>query len=328
MENKLRLFFEKYKIVPGQETSRSFLFDCPSCSGKKKLYVQKKDGRSACFKQGNPGQCPAPGSTAAYALSLLTNLSIKQCKEELFGDTPQITEAFDVRLEPEDSAVRSAIEPLKPEHIPADLALPGMAEFEPGLKYLQSRGIDIPIIQKYGIGYSPNMRRVIFPVIMNKKMYGWQGRAIDKVDKAYRMYNLPGEWKAKSLMFYDSIGQSDFAILVEGPVSALKFASVGHFVASMGKEVSRAQLELLSKSGIKRLYLALDRDAFDKNDKIRYSMSALGIECYKIPVPDHRDDFGDCTYEECEDAFKQATKLQDALSTGEWDIKLDTKRLF
>jgi len=328
MENKLRLFFEKYKIVPGQETSRSFLFDCPACSGKKKLYIQKKDGRAACFKQGDPGQCPAPGSTAAYALSLLTNLSIKQCKEELFGDVPQISESLDVKLDISSTAARTELHPLKPEHIPADLALPGMPEFNAGLSYLEGRGIDLATIQKYGIGYSPNMRRVIFPVIMHKKMYGWQGRAIDKVDKAYRMYNLPGEWKARSLMFYDNILQSDFAILAEGPVSALKFAKVGKFVASMGKEVSRAQLELLANSGIKKLYLALDRDAFDKNDKIRYSMSALGVECYKIPVPDHRDDFGDCTYEECVEAFGKSVKLEDALSTGEWDIKLDTKRLF
>jgi hypothetical protein len=329
MENRLKLFFDKYKIVPAQETSRSFLFDCPSCSGKKKLYIQKKDGRSACFKQGNPGQCPAPGSSAPYALSLLTNMGVKQCKDELYGDTPQIYESLDVTIDDLSTspASRAALPPLTPSDIPADLALPGMPEFADGYEYLKGRGLTIDIIKKYGIGYSPAMRRVIFPVVMNGSMFGWQGRAIDPVDKHYRMYNLPGEWKARTLMFYDNIKNADFAILAEGPVSALKFASVGKFVASMGKEVSRAQLDLLVQSGIKKLYLALDRDAFDKNDKIRYSMSAFGVECYRIPVPDHRDDFGDSTYEECAEAFTKAVPLKDALSTGEWNVKLDIKRM-
>ena len=33
-----------------KETSKSFIFNCPLCNGKDKLYVRKNDGRFRCFK--------------------------------------------------------------------------------------------------------------------------------------------------------------------------------------------------------------------------------------------------------------------------------------
>jgi hypothetical protein len=142
-------------------------------------------------------------------------------------------------------------------------------------------------------------------------MYGWQGRAIDK-DNKLKMYNMPGIWQGKTLMFYDNIVNKDFAILAEGPISALKFEKVGNFVASMGKNsITDAKLQLIKQSGIKKLYLALDRDALNLIPEIKNKVDNLrcGIKCSIIEVPPHRDDFGDCTYDECYDAFMNAKEI-------------------
>jgi hypothetical protein len=176
-----------------------------------------------------------------------------------------------------------------------------------GLNYLLGRGLTLDVLKSQGVMYRPTVRMVIFPVIMNNILYGWQGRAIDPVPKERRMDNLPGEWKSRTLMFYPNIVGKDFAIIAEGPVSAMKFAKVGNYTATMGKEISSEQFKLLRESGVKRIYIALDPDAFDKINKIRQTLS--GIDCFLIEVPSHREDFGDCTYDECLLAFNNAPHL-------------------
>lgn len=329
LENIISTFLETHKIKPQQETARSFIFDCPSCGGKKKLYIQKRDGSSVCFKQGNPGMCPRPGTHAPYALSLISGLPYNQVKQFLNGNEVTISDDIDVDFDESknNNKINKELAPIGFDKFPHDISYIGSESFIDGKNYLNSRGITDDMIKKYDIGYSPSMRRVIFWVRRGDKTYGWQGRAIDKVDKEYRMYNLPGEWKSKTLMFENNIINSDFAILAEGAVSALKFELCGNFVASMGKEVSKNQLNRLKELGIKKLYLALDRDAFAKNEQIRYTLSSEGIECFKIEVPPHRDDFGDSTCKECLQAFQSAKKLEDSLSTGDWDIIIEDKNV-
>lgn len=325
LEKTIKGFLDHYKIKPPQENARSYIFDCPSCGGHRKLYIQKEDGRSVCFKNGNPPRCPRAGSSIQYALSILSELSVQQVKDYLFNGNFAISDDFNVKLEDGIEKAKE-LEPVSETDLPVDVLSIGMNGFEDGKKYLNSRGITDDMIKKYQILYSPAMRRVIFTVRMGGNLYGWQGRAIDKVDKNYRMYNLPGPWKAKTLMFYDNIKNKDFAILAEGPVSALKFYRIGNFVASMGKEISKAQLELIVKSGVKKVFLALDRDAFAKNEEVRYYLSNHDIKCFLVEIPEHRDDFGDSTLEECATAFNNAKVLDDALVSGDWDTGFDLNK--
>lgn len=310
MEDKLKQFFDENFLSPANETTRSFIFNCPCCSGKEKLYIEKSSGEAVCFKQGTP-MCPKNRSTAEYALHCLTHIPIKTIRDRLTSKEvviqSDIADFREIIKEKKDSKVKDLLEAgtLEMHFYPMNVE-----SSREGIYYLMKRGITLDMMVKYDMMYSPVFRRAIFPVIMNQKIYGWQGRAIDNVPKGDRMHNMPGPWKALTLMFYDNIVNRDFAILAEGPISALKFEKVGHFVASMGKGVSQTQLDLLRKAGIKKLYLALDRDADDKIEKIVNSMMRDGlkdrIDCYQIPIPKHRGDFGDCTYEECEQAFKDS----------------------
>lgn len=308
MESKVESFVKNHKLEAKGQNARSFIFDCPACGGSKKLYIERQSGRSVCFKSKSE-KCPKQGSNAAYALSLLTGIPIGTVKRELHEFVTQLTDEINVSFE--DDANLQEIE-LKSVGLPPDVTfIEEPASFD-GVNYLEKRGIPLDMQSKYNVMYSPSMRRVIFPVIMHDKLCGWQGRAIDSVDHQYRMYNVPGNWKAHTLMFYENIINKDFAIIAEGPISALKFEKVGNFVASMGKNISNSQIKLLRKAAIKKVYLALDRDAVDKIEDIRYALNNEmdgRLECYTIPIPSNRDDFGDATFDECYEAFKMATKL-------------------
>lgn len=264
---------------------------------------------SVCFKR-KTAKCPRPGSQASYALALISGLHIDEVRREILDFVTQLSD--EIRVDFSDAKTAQEEIPLVPGTLPLDILFMTDPRAKDGAAYLEKRGIPVSVQSQYDTLYSPSMRRVIFPVILGKTLYGWQGRAIDPVDKAHRMHNMEGDWRAKTLMFYNNIVEKEFAIIAEGPVSALKFHSVGNFVASMGKEISKKQMELIRKSGIKKLYLALDRDAVDKLESIRYHMDneLLGtIKCYLIETPPHRDDFGDCTFEECIEAFNCAKPL-------------------
>jgi hypothetical protein len=175
---------------------------------------------------------------------------------------------------------------------------------------LIGRGLSLDLIEKYGITYSPYMRRVLFPVIMNGVLYGWQGRAIDK-DNKLKMYNLGGQWKAKAIMFYDNVKTSDFMVLTEGPMDALKFGKVGGFIATMGKIISKSQIDLIVNSGVKNLYLALDPDAItEMADLVNRILNDANMNIYLARVPDGKKDFGECSYDECVTALTHAEKIR------------------
>jgi len=307
VSEKIEKFFNKYGIEARYETSRSYVFDCPACGGSEKLYVEKATGKTICFK-GEDHSCPKPSDKLEFCMSIVSGLDLDMVKTEFEQGLLQVGDTLDISFDdkPKVADVKT-IEPISPGDLPQDIAPISADISAPGRAYLEGRGITFDMMKKYGIMYAFGARRVIFPVIMDNKIYGYQGRAIDPVDKKDRMRNLPGEWKSKTLMFRDNLVGSEHIIIAEGPISALKFEQVGGFVATMGKLVSLDQMQMIKNSGVKKVYMALDRDAADNTKKLRdYFLIENNMPCYLIEVPDHRDDFGDCTFEECAAAFKDA----------------------
>ncbi len=301
---KLHDFITKHGLQPDAENGRSYIYDCPACGGKKKLYIQKENGRSVCFRK-ETSKCPSMGSLVTYPLHLLTGMDIKDIKSELFL-LEETLSVDDIKIDWDVEADLPVEEQqLEMATLPAGITIITDPNAVEGLKYLHKRGISTDMAKKYSITYSTQMRRVIFPVIMNGVLYGWQGRAIDDVEKHLRMYNLFGPWKTSTLMFYNNIIGKEYAVLAEGAVSALKFELVGGFVASMGKSVSTKQLDLIKKAGVKQLYLALDRDASDLLVTIEKYMNSGDdpVKCYVIETPESKGDFGECSFDECLDAF-------------------------
>lgn len=185
----------------------------------------------------------------------------------------------------------------------------------PAVFYLESRGIPKNIAKKYDIWFNYLNERIVFPIKHEKRCVGWQARAI-KDDTFPKMLNNTGFQRASSVMFIDNVKPNSFVIIAEGPIDAIKFDACGNSVATMGKMISSKQLELILSKNPQRVYLALDDDAAEEMRKLQ---STLKVPVYKIDVPESckqrcnllnkKADFGECTFEECLEAFKNARKL-------------------
>ena len=120
-------------------------------------------------------------------------------------------------------------------------------------------------------------------------------------------------------MMYDH-EKSDFAIVAEGPFDGLKFEKVGSNISTMGKVVTEQQLERIYSYGVSKLFLALDDDAAYEINEI---VQKTHLECFRLNVPEScrarcaamgkKADFGECTYEEAEYAFLNATPMNSTM---------------
>jgi hypothetical protein len=314
MYEKLELFFEKHNVKPKKANARSYIFDCPACGGNEKLYIEKSSGRSICFKH-KTEECPTAKTGIIHTLHLLSEVPHRIIKEEL-SDKIITTQEEVLSLEDEvdleiENQKKKELSPIDVKQLPFDCKPIDWPEAKEGLDYLTGRGLDLETLKRQNVMYSNRYRRVIFPVIMNGEMYGWQGRAVDK-NNPLRMYNLPGEWKTKTLMFFDNLKGSDKAILAEGAISALKFSKVGGFVATMGKVISQKQIDMVLDLGVKKVYLALDPDAINEMEDLTKRLlmqTKYKVECFLIKVPVDKEDFGDCSYDECVNAYQTSIKL-------------------
>lgn len=296
-----------------RENSKSFIFSCPKCSKKDKLYVRKEDGRFVCFYcaeiEGFKGK-------AEYALQALLERPLGDLRHALYGSaTPQATAHFEVELrdfweEPQ---------PMQVEHqvmrYPFDFFSMDHPHAERGREYLSSRGISTEVAQKYDIRYCPTERRVIFPVKVGGNILGWQARAVYQTEvfdergkrSAPKILTSPGLQREHCLMWQDSLLGSEHCILTEGPVDALKCDGAGGAVATMGKAVATTQLDIIRSYGIKKLYIALDPDAAAEVQRIAKYMADL--ELYRLlPAPGYKD-LGEMPVESVTELFRNAQRL-------------------
>lgn len=264
------------------QNSQSFIFTCPRCDRKKKLYISKSSGRFVCWRcaetenyKGRPERALAdllgvPVRTVQFALYGGDNVPV-----EVHLDFQLIDFFADEDERDEDARVIPAT------FWPADYLEIDDPRAHRGRAYLRGRGIGLPMAKIYGLRYSAQQERVVFPVAEGESLYGWQARTI-KPDPDIQRFRIPkimsstGIPRSKTLMFADRLQGYEHAILCEGPVDAIKAHFCGGNVAAMGKAVSAGQMKLLINGGVKRLYLALDPDASDEMQRL---------------VRDHFDDF-------------------------------------
>lgn len=186
-----------------------------------------------------------------------------------------------------------------------------------GLKYLESRGIPLDIALKYNIRYAPVRQRVLFPFEVDGRLLGHQDRIIvenrvwseeeekfKEAPKAISTDNMP---TSRMVMFGDNLNGSEHAIIAEGPIDAIKLDLAKGNICTLGKSVSKGQVNYIRSKGIKRIYLALDRDAYQQCADLVQEFSDL--EVYKINVLKDKHDFGDMSFEECLTAFNNAERV-------------------
>lgn len=298
--------------------SKSFIMACPRCQKRDKLYIRKNDGRFVCWvcrdSDGFGGQ-------VEWALSELLGRPVSEIRQKLYGvgegDRSVYLNLQLIDFFGEDDAVPEALEPLL--EVEPD---PGFRDLETdagkdGREYLESRGIPLEVAKEYGIQYWPVKKRVVFPVRSHGQLLGWQDRYIGPTDYFDGELGIPvsipktitstGLKRDQALMFVDRI-TSDHAILCEGPIDAIKAHACGGNVASMGKAVSRQQLNLLKNSGIRKLYIALDPDAFVESGNILREMGD-DFEIYDMRPPTKYKDLGEMPIPEVQELFKNAPRI-------------------
>jgi hypothetical protein len=294
----------------------SYIFDCPRCSKRDKLYIRKSDGRFICWYCAEIDNFKGK---AEYALVELLSLPLAEIRQRLYGDAPVSPGAFlDLNIKDwfgEDDPIVVPILPTK--QFQHDFYPIGHKHSVRGLDYLMGRGIPLALAQNYNVHYCPPDRRVIFPVQYHDKLYGWQARTIIPSEwfdeESGKMMSFPkiltseGLKREHTLMFSDRLDGVNHCVLTEGPISAIKAHLCGGNVATMGKAVSTAQIELLKNAGIEKLYLALDPDAAQEASRLAGQHGDFAL--YHLLPDKDADDIGAMTINAVHRAFLQAPRI-------------------
>lgn len=304
--------------VPVRELSQSYVFTCPRCLKADKLYMYKKDGRFVCWVcketdgfQGRP----------EYALTEILGVPIGQLRKKLYGDeTPQAVEFLDVRLRDfwaDDEEIDEDAYELQRVLYPPDFWPITHPFAKKGREYLEGRGLSAEIATEYGIRYCPPMTRVIFPVGCSGEVYGWQARLIGQnefedpetgnITVTPKITTTKGLKKEQTFMFMDRLIGSEHAVICEGPMDAIKCHLLGGNVATMGKAVSKAQLEILRNLGIRKIYLGLDPDA--ATEIIRLCRELADLDVFLLEPPKPYKDLGEMPMEAVKELFAAAQPL-------------------
>ena len=302
-----------------RENSISYIFTCPRCSKKDKLYIRKKDGCFVCWvckeTDNYKGRCE-------YALAELLGISVQDVASELYGAgwapaSLQINVDLGDWYEDTRSTSEGSEAILERVEWPWNFYTLDDPKSKRGVVYLaEKRGVPLSVAMRYDIRYCPELRQIIFPIQKDGKLYGWQGRVtyehkwIDEQGVHHEVPKSPTSKGLKSeqfLMFMDRAQPSDHLVVCEGPVDGLKAHLCGGNVVTCGKGVSNNQLKLLKNSGKKKIYLALDDDAATDVDRCVRELSDLEVYHMVPPKPYH--DLGEMSFEEVYETFKSARRV-------------------
>lgn len=308
-----------------RQNSQSFIFVCPRCNKKDKLYIRKTDGRFVCFvcAEGE-GKFKGKGE---FALTELLQLPLGEVQRRLYGESftgKMIEDLLQLQLYDfygDDDEIEEDVTGTLPTLLwPLDFFTIDDPRSARGLKYLEEeRGIPLALAKTYNLRYCPSQRRVIFPVEVRGRLIGWQARSImpsgwgEWTDKEGAIHTTPkilgnkGLRREIALMYGDKLNGSEHAVICEGPIDGIKAHLCGGNAVTMGKAVSDAQLKAIAYSGVKRVYLALDPDAAAEMDRI---CRALGhLELYHLLPLRGRKDLGEMTPEEVLGQFHKAPRI-------------------
>lgn len=308
-------------LLPRQN-GRSWRIACPKC-GKSKLYVQKRDGRCKCMKCGD-----AFKGWADYILSEVLQRPTEELTAYLYGGAPAETKVDEIEFVDHWDEWTDGDEIILAEELPLPSPIvwdPDVVDLDqpagrPGLEYLeQKRGVSLELAKKYGVRYNPREHRVIFPVVVDDVLRGWQGRYIDQcdfiTDEGVEVH-IPkiltvGQLAGRVIMGQDRLVGARHAVFVEGPLDMVKCDLCGGNTATMGKSYSEAALNIYRSSGIDRLYCGLDDDAFEQIMKLARDMSPY-MELFRLATPRGREDLGASTCEEVLEEFRSAKRFSSA----------------
>lgn len=316
-------------------TQQSYVFTCPLCQSKARLYIRKSDGKFKCFKCATYNRF---SGQAEYALQALTKIPLREIREHLYGhadikgSSKALFNFIDIYGAKEEFEVIDNSQFLENQLNlkPIDWPFYALPIDDPrsikGAEYLAGRGIPLDIAKEYLIRYSVGDRAIMFPVIMDSVLYGWQYRTIDPTEylidgrvkttrKAWSSPNLPTD---HTLMFADRLKGAEQAVILEGPIDAIKCHKFGlGNVCTMGKQVSQDHVQIILKHGVKRAFIGIDLDAFSELDPIIDKFKGE-IELLRVPIPEAKTkvDLGSLSFDKAFECLESSYPLR----KNQWNV--------
>lgn len=277
-----------------KQNSRSWIFDCPLCNKKDKLFMLKESGHFVCWTcrvtQGFAGR-------PEFAFVEMVGLPLSEIKALLYGDQ-KFRSPLHIHFNPrdfygDDDDFDEDAGVLQEMAYPYDFYPLDHKFAARGLKYLtEERGISLELAREYRLRYCPSTRRIIFPIEIEGKCYGWQARAVFQTDgfdeetgaefHAPKILTPKGVQREWMWMFQDRLQGAKHAVVLEGPVDGIKAHLIGGNIVSMGKIISPTQLSILKNSGVEKIFLGLDPDAAREAAEITRK---LGVPTFDLRPP-------------------------------------------
>jgi hypothetical protein len=291
-----------------KENARSLIFDCPVDSDHaEKFYIDKHKGDVICFACARKWDLDE-------GVALLLNVTREEVAARLYGEnTAEYVDALTLEFREDDREVTDsdfAAAPVALKEIRFDPMFVSVSQSDRGMAYMDKRGVTDPRKwERFGVMYHPAMDGVVFPVRKDGMLVGWQCRLIEPKGNL-RMVSSEGLPKAQILFNLDNTNGFNNIVLTEGPFDCVKAdqTEIGFAaVASFGKGISEAQIEMLLNSQAENIYLGLDRDAVREVEMLSAKMCSKK-NVFRVLPPDHRKDLGECTDAEVQAALMSAER--------------------
>lgn len=264
------------------------------------LAVNLSDWKFQCFS------CKGKGRGALKFVELVEGIETKEAAERIYawfslangnGTSSKSLTIEEPRAEtPEDTSTKTLTNiPLKEKAKAAGKNWDGVLKLDHAHPYLVSRGFDMKLCQEYGVGYSGAGKmagRIAFQIRnVEGEIVAYCGRAVDpKLEPRWKQAD--GFHKSIELYNLDRVLKQEFdtAIVVESfwGVLALARAGVRNGVATMGKDLSDVQAELLGH--FRHVILMFDGNARAESAKAGCKLLSRNFESVKVIfLPDEKE---------------------------------------
>jgi DNA primase len=266
------LLINKFNLVLGQGKSTSrgnYSYRCPFCNHHKNKFEICFDENSNHFQKYACWVCGVKGSS-------LTKLSRLLKKDESFqNEVKSLTPKSRIIFREENKNEISLPKEFIPLHKPSKSII-----YRHAVVYLRKRGVSIEDIIKYNLGYCEEgeySNTIIIPSYDNKGTLNYFiGKEFMNDGKRYK---LP-KYSRDIIPFEFYINWNQPIILCEGPFDALSIKR--NAIPLLGKNIQTKLMSKLMESNIKKIYIALDRDAIKSSLKFCEDLMNEGKQIHFI----------------------------------------------
>lgn len=145
-------------------------------------------------------------------------------------------------------------------------------------------GISAELAAEYGIGYTPELDRIVLPVFEDDELVAVQMRAVDPWRKP--KYLNPAGPKVSSAVF-QSAPATGVTVVVEDILSAIKIGKVAHATSILGTNMTDARaLKIASRNHTAVIWLDGDKAGLKGFVPAERQLSMLGMTVRRVKTTD------------------------------------------